>query len=100
MVPRHRLMLHRTMRRRPSPHRVQPGLPEGTSHDPFEMNIAGHTQLIAAGAQPAASTARTWLARLQAELSRLGASWRAHRHRSREIQELATFSDRELWDLG
>jgi uncharacterized protein YjiS (DUF1127 family) len=65
-----------------------------------EMNIAGQAQLITAGAEPAESTAHAWLARLQAGLGRLGASWRARCQRSREIQELATFSDRELWDLG
>jgi uncharacterized protein YjiS (DUF1127 family) len=64
------------------------------------MNISDDAQLIAAGAQPIVSTARTWRTRLQAGLGRFGASWRTHRRRSREVQELAAFSDRELWDLG
>jgi uncharacterized protein YjiS (DUF1127 family) len=67
---------------------------------PSKMNIADDAQLIAAGAQPIMSTAHAWLARLQAGLGRLGASWRTRRRRSREVQELAAFSDRELWDLG
>jgi uncharacterized protein YjiS (DUF1127 family) len=93
-------MLHRTMRRRPSQNRVQPGLSEGTCNDPFAMNIADDAPLIAAGPQPIVATARAWLARLQARLGRLDASWRVRRQRSRKVQELAAFSDRELWDLG
>jgi uncharacterized protein YjiS (DUF1127 family) len=64
------------------------------------MNIADDAPLIAAGPQPIVATARAWLARLQARLGRLDASWRVRRQRSREVQELAAFSDRELWDLG
>src|SRR3954452_1418187 len=85
IVPRQPLMLHRTMRRRPSQNRVQPGLSEGTCNDPFEMNIADDAPLIAAGPQPIVATARAWLARLQARLGRLDASWRVRRQWSREV---------------
>jgi uncharacterized protein YjiS (DUF1127 family) len=65
-----------------------------------EINISDDAQFIAGGPQPIVSRARAWLARLQAGPGRLGASWRTRRRRSREVQELAAFSDRELWDLG
>jgi uncharacterized protein YjiS (DUF1127 family) len=68
--------------------------------NPSEMNMSDDAQLIAEGPQPIASAASAWLARLPAGLGRLSASWRARRQRSREVQELAAFSDRELWDLG
>jgi uncharacterized protein YjiS (DUF1127 family) len=64
------------------------------------MSISDDAQFIAEGPQPIVATARAWLARLQAGLGHLRASWRARRQRSREVQELAAFSDRELWDLG
>ncbi len=32
--------------------------------------------------------------------SRFAASWATHRRRAREMQELARFSDRDLWDVG
>jgi hypothetical protein len=35
MVPRHSLMLHRTMRRRPSYTGLRPGLSEGTFSEPI-----------------------------------------------------------------
>jgi uncharacterized protein YjiS (DUF1127 family) len=68
--------------------------------NPSEINISDDAQFIAGNPQPIVSTARAWLARLQAGFGRLGASWRTRRRRSREVQELAAFSDRELWDLG
>ena len=68
--------------------------------NPSEINISDDAQFIVGGPHPTVSTARAWLARLQAKLGRFGASWRTRRQRSREVQELAAFSDRELWDLG
>jgi uncharacterized protein YjiS (DUF1127 family) len=65
--------------------------------NPSEMNISDDATQ---GAPPIASTASAWLARQRTGLGRLGASWTARRRRSREIQMLAAFSDRELWDLG
>ncbi len=65
-----------------------------------KMNIADDAQFIAEGPRPIVSTAHAGLTRLQAVLSNLRASWRTRRQRSREVQELIAFSDRELWDLG
>jgi uncharacterized protein YjiS (DUF1127 family) len=65
-----------------------------------EANLLDNARLFARGPQPIVSTARAWLARLRAGLGRAGASWTARRQRSREIAELAAFSDRDLWDLG
>jgi uncharacterized protein YjiS (DUF1127 family) len=64
------------------------------------MNISGNTRVAAGGQLPVVHMARFWLARLQTGLGRLGVSWKARRRRARELQELAAFSDRELWDLG
>jgi uncharacterized protein YjiS (DUF1127 family) len=67
---------------------------------PFEMNVFANARLVAEGQPPLVHTASAWLARLQAGLGHLGASWAARRRRTREVQELATFSDRDLRDLG
>lgn len=64
------------------------------------MNISDNVRLIAEGPMPVVRMAGAWRAWLQAGLGRFGASWRARWQRAREIQELAAFSDRELWDLG
>ena len=88
--------LHLTLRRRPSQNPVQPGLFEGT----LAMNISENMRLSAEGQMPIMRVAGAWRAWLQARLGRFGASWKARWQRARGIQELAAFSDRELWDLG
>ena len=64
------------------------------------MNISENMRLSAEGQMPIMRVAGAWRAWLQARLGRFGASWKARWQRARGIQELAAFSDRELWDLG
>jgi uncharacterized protein YjiS (DUF1127 family) len=64
------------------------------------MNMSENAHLTTDGQLPIVRMTRAWLAWLSEGLGRLGASWTARRRRSREVQELTAFSDRELWDLG
>jgi uncharacterized protein YjiS (DUF1127 family) len=68
--------------------------------NPSKTNGSDDAPLFAERPQPIVSTASAWLAWLRAGLGRLSAFWMARRQRSRDIQALAAFSDRELWDLG
>lgn len=65
-----------------------------------KMNLAKEVRFLAEGRLPIVRATQAWLARQQIGLERLGASWWRRRQRAREVQALATFSDRELWDLG
>jgi uncharacterized protein YjiS (DUF1127 family) len=64
------------------------------------MNISENVRLTAEGQMPIMRVAGAWWAWLQARFGRFGASWKTRWQRAREIQELAAFNDRELWDLG
>ena len=55
---------------------------------------------MAAITHSASAPARAPVLRLGARFARLKDAIQARRERVRQMQELATFSDRDLWDVG
>jgi uncharacterized protein YjiS (DUF1127 family) len=57
------------------------------------MNLSDQAQLISVGHPKIVWNIRGWLLHAHA-------LWVARRQRAREMAEISSFSDRDLWDLG
>lgn len=64
------------------------------------MSLNGGSRLISEEHQNITRDISAWLSRIPTQLSYAGAYLAAKLRRTRELDELRRFSDRELWDVG
>jgi len=64
------------------------------------MHLFHEVRLMADGRRQFYRDVDALAARALARLRLLGVAWAARRQRARQVRELASFTDRELWDVG
>ncbi len=64
------------------------------------MSLSNDTFSLSHGQTKIGGDFGSWLSSIVGRLQHLGDWWAERRIRNREMQELYSFSDRELWDVG